>query len=113
MKVFNSIRCLFLAGLLTLSVTNVFAQNVTVKGKVSDTGGQPVIGATVMLSSNQTVGTQTDLDGNYSISVPSNSSLIFSCVGYTTQTVAVAGKSVIDVVLSEDAEFLQETVVIG
>ena len=113
MKVFNTIRNLFLAVLFTVSATSAFAQNVTVKGKVTDSSGAPVIGATVMLSSNQTVGTQTDLDGNYSIGVPANASLIFSCVGYTTQTVAVAGKTVIDVVLSEDAEFLQETVVIG
>ncbi len=113
MKVFNTLRCLFLAGLLTVSGAAVFAQNVTVKGKVTDSRGEPVIGATVMLSSNQTVGTQTDLSGNYSISVPSSASLIYSCVGYATQTVAVAGRSVIDIVLAEDTEFLEETVVIG
>ena len=92
MKVFNTIRCLFLSVMLTLSATTLFAQNVTVKGKVTDSRGEPVIGATVMLSSNQTVGTQTDLSGNYSISVPSNASLIYSCVGYATQNVAVAGR---------------------
>ena len=113
MKVFNTIRCLFLAGLLIVSGAEAFAQNVTVKGKVTDSRGEPVIGATVMLSGNQTVGTQTDLGGNYSISVPSNASLIYSCVGYATQTVARAGRSVIDVVLAEDTEFLEETVVIG
>ena len=113
MKVFNTLRCLFLAGLLTVSGAAVSAQNVTVRGKVTDSRGEPVIGATVMLSSNQTVGTQTDLSGNYSISVPSSASLIYSCVGYATQTVAVAGRSVIDIVLAEDTEFLEETVVIG
>ena len=81
MKVFNTLRCLFLAGLLIVSGAEAFAQNVTVKGKVSDSRGEPVIGATVMLSSNQTVGTQTDLSGNYAISVPSSASLIYSCVG--------------------------------
>ena len=113
MKSFHIIRCFFLSALLAVSVTNAFAQNVTVRGKVSDSSGQPVIGATVMLGSNQTVGTQTDLDGNYSISVPSGASLVYSCVGYATQTVAVGGRSVIDIVLAEDAEFLEETVVIG
>ena len=113
MKVFNTIRCLFLAGLLIVSGAASFAQNVTVKGKVTDSRGEPVIGATVMLSSNQTVGTQTDLGGNYSINVPSSASLTFSCVGYATQTVALAGRSVVDVVLAEDTEFLEETVVIG
>ena len=58
MKVFNTIRCLFLAGLLIVSGAEAFAQNVTVKGKVTDSRGEPVIGATVMLSSNQTVGQQ-------------------------------------------------------
>jgi len=113
MKAFNSIRCLFLTVMLTVSAANVFAQNLTVKGKVTDSNGEPVIGATVMLSSNQTVGTLTDPDGNYSITVPSNSSLVFSCVGYETQTIAVAGRAEINVVFAEDSEFLDETVVIG
>ena len=113
MKVFNKIRCLFLAAMLTVSTANVFAQNTNVTGKVTDQSGLPVIGATVMLSSNQSVGTLTDMDGNYSINVPSNSSLIFSCVGYATQTVALAGRSVLDIVFAEDTEFLEETVVIG
>lgn len=113
MKVFNMIRCIFLTVMLTVSATTLFAQNVTVKGKVTDSRGEPVIGATVLLSSNQTVGTQTDLDGNYSLSVPSNASLIYSCVGYATLTEQLNGRTVIDVVLSDDTEFLEETVVIG
>ena len=113
MKVFNKIRCIFLTVMLTVSATTAFAQNVTVKGKVTDSRGEPVIGATVMLSSNQTVGTQTDLDGNYSFNVPSNASLIFSCVGYSTVTEQLNGRTVVDVVLFEDSEFLEETVVIG
>ncbi|MBO4756936.1 MAG: TonB-dependent receptor [Bacteroidales bacterium] len=113
MKLFNTIRCLFLATMLTLSATTMFAQNVTVKGKVTDSRGEPVIGATVMLSGNQTVGALTDMDGNYSINVPSNSSLIFSCVGYATQTIAVDGRTTINIAFEEDTEFLDETVVIG
>jgi len=113
MKVFNTIRCLFLSAMLAVTATNVFAQNVTVKGKVTDQRGEPVVGATVMLSGRQTVGTLTELDGSYSISVPSNATLIFSCVGYATQEIAVSGRSAIDVVFAEDAEFLDETVVIG
>ncbi len=113
MKVFNTIRCFFLSVMLIVSATSAFAQNVTVKGKVTDSRGEPVIGATVMLSGNQTVGALTDLDGNYSINVPSNSSLIFSCIGYATQTVALSGRTVIDIVMEEDTESLEETVVIG
>ena len=113
MKLFKTIRCLFLAVMMTLSAATMFAQNVTVKGKVTDSRGEPVIGATVMLSSNNTVGALTDLDGNYSINVPSNSSLVYSCIGYATQTIAVEGRSTIDVVFADDAESLEETVVIG
>ena len=113
MKVLNTIRCFFLTVMLIASTTTVFAQNVTVKGKVTDSRGEPVIGTTVMLSSSQTVGTQTDLEGNYSISVPSGASLVFSCIGYETQTVALSGRTQIDVVMKEDMEFLEETVVIG
>ena len=113
MRVINTIRCLFLAVMLTASAANVFAQNITVRGKVTDSSGEPIIGATVMLSGNQTVGALTDMDGNYSINVPSNSSLIFSCVGYATQTVPVSGRTTVDVMMPEDTEFLDETVVIG
>ena len=113
MKLFNTIRCLFLTAALSFSVASAFAQNVTVKGKVTDSRGEPVIGATVMLSSNQTVGALTDMDGAYSITVPSNSTLTFSCVGFASQDINVDGRNVIDIVLSEDAEFLEETVVIG
>ena len=113
MKLFNTFRCLFLSVMLTVSGAAAVAQNTTVKGKVTDSSGEPVIGVTVMLSSNQTVGTLTAADGTYSISVPSNSSLVFSCVGYATRTESVNGRAVINVVLEEDAEFLDETVVVG
>ena len=113
MKVFKTILGLFLPVILVLSATSAFAQNITVKGKVTDSRGEPVVGAAVMLDGNQTVGTMTGPDGTYSISVPSNSSLTFSCVGFATQTIAVSGRSSINVVFEEDAEFLDETVVIG
>ena len=112
MKLFNKLRCLFLTALIA-STSSLYAQNINVTGKVTDQDGLPVIGATVMLSGNQTVGALTDTDGNYSISVPSKSSLIFSCIGYETQTVAVDGRNVINIVFAADNEFLEETVVIG
>lgn len=113
MKVFNTIRCLFLSVVLMVSATSVFAQDMAVTGKVTDQNGEPIIGATVMLSSNHSVGALTDLDGNYSISVPSDASLIYTCIGYAEKTVAVAGKAVINVTLVEDNELLDETIVIG
>ena len=113
MKLFNTFRCLFLTGMVMVFGVNSFAQNVTVKGKVSDSSGEPVIGVTVMLSSNNTVGTLTDGNGNYAITVPANSSLTFSCVGFATQEEQLNGRTVINIVLQEDTEFLDETVVVG
>lgn len=88
------------------------AQNVTVKGQVKDDAGEPLMAAAVA-EVGTTNGTVTDLDGNYSITVPSNATLQFSFMGYSTQTVAVAGKTTINVTLSEDEELLDEVVVIG
>ena len=89
------------------------AQNVNLSGKVTDSSGEPVIGASVVLVGNSTVGAITDLDGNYILTVPANSSVTVSFIGYTSQTVAVGGRSVINFTLEEDNEFLEETVVIG
>ena len=91
----------------------VNAQNVNLSGKVTDASGEPVIGASVVLVGNTTVGSITDIDGNYSLSVPANSSVTVSFIGYQSQTVAVGGRSVINFTLEEDNEFLEETVVIG
>ena len=101
-------------GLLLVAALPVcaFAQNVTVKGQVKDDAGEPVILVNV-LQLGTSNGTVTDMDGNYTISVPSNSSLQFSFMGYVTQTIPVNGRSVINVTLSEDEELLDEVVVIG
>ena len=80
---------------------------------MSDSNGEPIIGVTVMLNGNNTVGSLTDANGNYSITVPANSTLSFSCVGFATQEEQLNGRNVINVVLQEDTEFLDETVVIG
>ena len=89
------------------------AQNVNLSGKVVDSSGEPVIGASVVLVGNTTVGAITDLNGNYNLTVPSNSSITVSFIGYQSQTVAIGGRSVINFTLVEDNEFLEETVVIG
>ena len=110
MKIFNKIVGIVV--LLAMSIS-VSAQNVTVKGNVKDASGVPVIGATVLQTGTTSNGTVTDIDGNYVISVPANANLTFTCIGYVDQVIAVAGKGVIDVVLVEDSEMLEETVVIG
>ncbi len=97
-----------LVGAATLS-----AQNRTINGTVKDGAGAPVIGAAVLLVGNNTVGTVTDVDGTFRLNVPANSSVEISCMGYATQIVAVGNQSTINVILSVDTEFLEETVVVG
>ncbi|MDO5442766.1 MAG: TonB-dependent receptor [Bacteroidia bacterium] len=92
---------------------NAYAQNQAISGKVVDASGQPIIGASVMLVGNNTVGTVTDLDGLYALNVPAGSIITVSCIGYTTETIAVGNQTTINVTLNEDTEFLDETVVIG
>jgi len=87
------------------------AQNITVKGKVTDSKGEAVIGASVLVQGT-TNGTVTDLDGNYSLTkVAPNAQLSFSYIGMKKQFVDVKGKTVINVVLVDDAEVLKEVVV--
>ena len=78
------------------------AQHVAVTGKVTDTSGAPVVGATVYQDGKTSNGTATDAKGVYRISVPGNATLVFSYLGYRTESVKVAGKTKVDVVLEED-----------
>ena len=98
--------------LLAVSVAS-FAQNVQVKGKIVDANtGEGVPFASVQLKGTMT-GTSTDADGAYFLTVPSRSSLIISSIGYQTQEVAVEGRTVIDIILAPDAEFLEDVLVVA
>ncbi len=89
---------------------SVQAQNIT--GTVSDNQG-PLPGTSVVVKGT-TLGTTSDFDGNYAIDAPEDATtLVFSYVGYSSQEVAIDGKTVIDITLSEDAEALSEVVVVG
>ncbi len=88
------------------------SQNITVTGTVQDEAGDPLIGATVQQKGTN-VGTATDIDGNFSLNVSKNATLVISYVGYTTQSVAVDGRTSITVTLKENAEVLDEVVVVG
>ncbi|WP_276169120.1 SusC/RagA family TonB-linked outer membrane protein [Zobellia alginiliquefaciens] len=88
------------------------AQAQDVSGTVSDASG-PLPGASVVIKGS-TTGAQTDFDGNYSLSdVPEGATLIFSYIGFATQEVPVNGQSTINVTLQEDAQALDEVVIIG
>ena len=93
-----------------MAISPAYAQNTTVKGVVRDAMG-PTAGATVVQKGTNN-GTITDLDGNFTISVPSNAVLVFSFVGLDTQEIPVAGKKFIEVTLSGNEE-LEEVVVVG
>lgn len=108
--------CVTLAVCMTLLLNAPFlgAQNSTikVKGVVNDAMG-PVIGASIVEKGNAGNGTITDIDGNFSLNVSSNSTLIVSFVGYKAQEIPVAGKTFFTIDLKEDNEMLEEVVVVG
>ena len=97
--------------LLCLFPLGAMAQSV-VKGTVNDEAGDPVIGATVKVQGSQK-GAITDLNGQFSLEAASNATLVVTYVGYETQRVNVAGKRNIVITLKEDAQTLNDVVVIG
>lgn len=90
------------------------AQNFSVKGTVTDSNGEAIIGATILEQGNTSNGTVSDIDGNYTLTnVPPNATLQFSYVGMKSESVAVAGRTIINVSLQPDTELLEEIVVVG
>lgn len=86
--------------------------DVIITGTVVDASGQPIPGVTVSVPGTS-IGTATDLDGKYSINVPEGSTLVFSFIGFESQSIAIGDRSVIDVTLLEDMANLDEIVVVG
>lgn len=100
---------------ILLSVTfslSIYAQNLTVTGTVIDELGEPLIGATVMQKGTSN-GVSTDIDGKYSLKVPSNATIVVTFVGYDAQSVAVGGRTKIDFQLKPNSTVLDEVVAIG
>ena len=85
-------------------------KNIVVKGKVVDKGGEAVIGANIVVKGTST-GAVTDLDGNYTLSVSPNATLVFSYIGMKSQTVAVNNRKQIDVTLEDEAKAIDAVVV--
>lgn len=84
-----------------------------VHGVVKDVNGEPIIGANVVVKGNPSNGTITDLNGNFDLSVTSNTTLQVSYIGYNTQELFVGKKTDFNIVLKEDTELLDEVVVVG
>lgn len=99
--------------LMLLCCLTATAQQFTAKGIVVDSNGEPVIGASVVLKGNNSIGTITDIDGNFSLSVPNDKAvLVVSFVGMTTKEVA-ATKSLMKIELVDDSQQMEEVVVVG
>ena len=105
-------RPLGLLLLLCLIPLCSIAQNITVKGIVKDNLGESVIGANVT-EKGTTNGMITDLDGNFSLTVQKNATLVISYIGYVTQEIAIKGNTNLNIILKEDSKALEEVVVIG
>ena len=101
--------------LMLLMATSAFAQNVTVSGSIKDaTTDEPLPGASVLLKGTRT-GAVADLDGNYSITVPSGGTLVFSSIGYQTEEIVVngSGNRVVPIALQPDTEYLEDVLVVA
>ena len=105
-------RPLGLLLLLCLIPLCSIAQNITVKGIVKDNLGESGIGANVT-EKGTTKGMITDLDGNFSLTVQKNATLVISYIGYVTQEIAIKGNTNLNIILKEDSKALEEVVVIG
>ena len=88
------------------------AQDVTLKGVVTDSGNQPVVGAFVVQQGTSN-GTMTGAEGNFTLSAPAGCTVEISCISYRTQTVINHGEQNLVIVLEDDSTMLEETVVIG
>jgi len=89
-------------------------QGQTITGRIVDTGGEPIIGATVVEKNNPARGTITDIDGNFTLTnVPRNAVLLFTYVGMEPQEIAINGRTTINITMASDTELLDELVVVG
>ena len=94
-------------------VTTTVQQTKKITGNVTNTAGEPIIGATVLEKGNTTNGTITDIDGNFTINLPANATLSISYIGYITQEIQVGYQTSFKVVLKDDTKTLDEIIVVG
>jgi TonB-linked SusC/RagA family outer membrane protein len=102
----------FLFMIIVMFATTLLAQN-SVSGTVVDQDGQPIPGVTILDDSNQTNGTVTDFDGNFTITIPSDGKLNVSFIGYETQSIAVSGQTNLSISMKETVSALDEVVITG
>lgn len=105
-------KILSLLTVLLMSAAAVLAQNRQITGTVVDANGEPLIGVGIVVSGT-TTGTVTDVDGTFALIVPAGAVLEISSVGFVSQSITVGDKTRFDIVLEEDAEMIEGTVVVG
>ena len=110
MKTIKKLLTAFL--LVAVTSAGAYAQSHKVSGIVSSTTGESLIGAGVTVKGT-TTGSVTDVNGAYQLVVPDNATLVFSCVGYKTVEYVPGARAVLDVVLEDDKQLLEESVVVG
>jgi len=112
MKHANLLKVLFLFFFAAVALPS-FAQQLTVKGKVTDASDGTTLPGVTIVVKNTTTGTVTDINGNYSITVPKGSTLAFSFVGYQTQEFVIETSQTLNVALSPTITSLSQILVIG
>lgn len=120
MQLANRSRLLILLSFLAVMATwctPAFAQQSsgtrTISGVVTDLAGEPLIGANIIVKDDPSNGTITDFDGNFTLQAPAQGTLQIFYIGYQAQEIAIAGKSVFQIQLSEDSNTLDDIVVVG
>ena len=101
--------------LMLFSVLSLSAQSgkVVVSGTVKSDSGEPLVGASVLVKGSTTRGTIVNADGTYQISASEGETLIYDCLGFVSQEVKLTGATRVDIVMIEDTNFLDETIVVG
>ena len=94
------------------SFSSAQQENRIIKGKVIDEKGETLIGVSILVKGT-TIGTVTDFDGNFSLEVPKNGTLVISYVGYKSQEIKVSGRTDFAITLASDNKLLDEVVVVG
>ncbi len=110
--VMNNLFRMLILSLFVLCTTVVFAQQKPIKGTVVDATGEPLIGVNVSVKGTA-IGIITDIDGKYTLEVPTNATLVFSYIGYRTQELSVGNQTTINITMQEDTQNINEVVVVG
>ena len=109
----KKIQVFFTTMVLLAASIAAYAQNITVKGKITDEAGEAIVGANVLLQGSRTVYTMSDVNGEFSLSVPADGVLEINCMSYVDQQVPVNGRRNITIVLVEDNQVLDEVIMVA